>query len=145
MFGGRESDNYYDIDKWRTVFTKCCGRRSTCDNYDSIHNGRSKHDDNNFFTWVITETTTTVISYETTTVVTDDETEPLLCGDVNLDGTVSLADAVKLNKAIAGSVELNETATSSADTNSNGDLEQEDALILLKFLVQYIDTIPMTE
>lgn len=77
--------------------------------------------------------------------MTDDETEPLLCGDVNLDGTVSLADAVKLNKAIAGSVELNETAISSADTNGNGDLEQEDALILLKFLVQYIDTIPMTE
>lgn len=66
-------------------------------------------------------------------------------GDVNLDSTVSLADAVKLIKAIAGSVELNETATSSADTNGNGDLEQEDALILLKFLVQYIDTIPVTE
>ncbi|MCC8110253.1 MAG: dockerin type I repeat-containing protein [Ruminococcus sp.] len=78
-------------------------------------------------------------------MVTDDETEPLLYGDVNLDSTVSLADAVKLIKAIAGSVELNETATSSADTNGNGDLEQEDALILLKFLVQYIDTIPVTE
>ncbi|MCD7959168.1 MAG: dockerin type I repeat-containing protein [Ruminococcus sp.] len=86
-----------------------------------------------------------------TVIVTDGETTTTtengssIVGDVNLDGTVSLADTVFLNKYISGVVSLNDQAYANADVNADGSVDSDDALTLLKFQVQLIDVLPYDE
>lgn len=100
-------------------------------------------------------TTTTTITTTTTTSGTDDttsssdgsttmttEAEATIIGDVNLDGTVSLADSVQLNKFVGDLVELNGTAMKNADCNSDDGVGAADALSLLRFLVQLAGSLP---
>ena len=96
-------------------------------------------------------TTTTTSSSETTTESTTTEStttsttnggsvDPtLFYGDVNLDGDIDLADAVLLNKAVAGVVSLNELANKNADCNGNGTVTADDSMMLLQFLVHLIN------
>lgn len=99
------------------------------------------------------ETTTTAVETsdtskesETTTETTTSEVvvnpTDVFYGDVNLDGSVDLADAVLLNKAVAGTVELNATAKANADCDSNGTVTADDSMTLLKFLVHLINELP---
>ena len=82
------------------------------------------------------ETTTTTISQQT-------EIEATLCGDVNQDGEVSLADAVMLNKAVAGQVNLNEQAKANADCKKDNIISSDDSMTLLQFLVHLVNNIPV--
>ena len=63
-------------------------------------------------------------------------------GDANLDGKVDIVDAVLLNKATAGVVELNESARTNADCDADGTVGGNDALALLRFLVHIINSLP---
>ena len=93
------------------------------------------------------ETTTTT----TTTVTTDSEqpgsdTNPdVLYGDVNVDGKVSLVDAVMLNKAVADVVTLGDAARANADCNVDKEINGTDAIILLQFLSHIFDELPYSE
>jgi len=93
-------------------------------------------------TTTVSTTTTTVTTTETTTTVSTDL--DILIGDINLDGTVSLADVVKLSKYVAGSVDLTVAALTNSDVDDSNYVDADDALILLKFQVQLIDTLPYT-
>lgn len=115
-------------------------------------------------TTTTTTTTTTVTETDTTEDTTDSTatetmtdtatntetaastvlTSDVFYGDVNLDGTISLADVILFNKANAGSVALNEQATLNADCDGSGSVSTEDALVLLRFLVQLVDVLPYT-
>lgn len=66
----------------------------------------------------------------------------VLYGDVNLDGRVDVTDAVLLNKAVTDAVKLDNQARRNADCNANGALGTDDAIVLLKFLVHLIDSLP---
>lgn len=68
-----------------------------------------------------------------------------LYGDVNVDGRVDITDAVLLNKAAAGAVKLSAQATLNADCNADDELGNNDAIILLKFLVSLIKSLPSTD
>ena len=63
-------------------------------------------------------------------------------GDVDLDGRIDVVDAVLLNKATAGVVELNESARTNADCDADGTVGGNDALALLRFLVHIINSLP---
>ena len=63
-------------------------------------------------------------------------------GDVNLDGRIDVVDAVLLNKAASGSITLNPQALKKADGNAKGVLRAEDALVLMRFLVHLITSLP---
>lgn len=104
----------------------------------------------------ISETDTTTVTESTTTQLTTNTTSAssatsisanpdILYGDTNLDGRVDITDAVLLNKAAAGAVTLNDRAAANADCNGNNELGNDDALILLKFLVHLVSTLPYTE
>ena len=84
--------------------------------------------------------TTSVTASETTT--SSEEAGAVLYGDVNLDGKVDIVDAVLLNKAAAGVVELNATAKMNADCDADGTMSSNDALALLRFLVHIINSLP---
>ena len=68
--------------------------------------------------------------------------QPLLTGDVNLDGTICAADAVLLHQAVSGTVELSETQRKKADCNLDGAIDASDALLLMRFLIQDITKLP---
>ena len=86
----------------------------------------------------------TTASTDSTSETTSTEPIPftVLYGDVNLDGRVGLDDAVMLNKAVAGSVVLNENAKSNAECNAAPGIDAADSMSLLKFLVHIIDNLP---
>lgn len=90
------------------------------------------------------ETTTETTESETTATSDGNVTGDVMCGDINLDGNVTLADVVLLNKSIAGSVDLSTDAIANSDCDGSGVLGAEDALVLLRFLVQLVDTLPYT-
>lgn len=70
------------------------------------------------------------------------ENSGIICGDTNLDGKVDITDAVLLNKAAAGAVQLNEQAVKNADCNDDGVLSVDDSIALLRFLVHLITSLP---
>ncbi len=90
-------------------------------------------------------TTTKTTAATTATVGTTVSINPdVFYGDVTLDGDVDLADAVLLNKAVAGSVTLNQQAALNADCNSDGKRSADDSMVLLKFLVHLVNDLPYT-
>lgn len=100
-----------------------------------------------------TTTTTTTTTAKTTTTTSKTTTTgsqttaelKALYGDVNVDGRVDITDAVLLNKAAAGAVKLSAQATLNADCNADDELGNNDAIILLKFLVSLIKALPSAE
>ncbi|WP_298482293.1 glycoside hydrolase family 9 protein [uncultured Ruminococcus sp.] len=67
----------------------------------------------------------------------------VLLGDTNLDGRVDITDAVLLNKKVAGAVTFNDQANKNADCfDQNGEITQDDAISLLKFLVHLVTSLP---
>lgn len=97
----------------------------------------------------VTVTTNTI--HTATSVTTASATRPtataapasVLYGDINLDGKIELADAVLLNKATADVIVLNDTARTNADCVADGEVNGRDAIALLQFLVQIVDTLPL--
>ena len=93
--------------------------------------------------------TTTTTSTTSTTAKPGSDTNPVdpdvLYGDVNVDGKVSLVDAVMLNKAVADVVTLGDAARANADCNVDKEINGTDAIILLQFLSHIIDELPYSE
>lgn len=91
------------------------------------------------------QTTTTVTTTETTTENTMETSgnhgDSVLYGDVNLDGRIDITDAVLLNKKVSGAVTLNDAAMKNADCNVDNEVNGDDAILLLKFLVHIVTSI----
>lgn len=86
-------------------------------------------------------TTKTMASTEQTTAESG-AIDTVLYGDINLDGRINLSDAVQLNKAVAGAVRLNTQAARNADCDGNGDMDVNDSITLMRFLVHLILALP---
>ena len=67
--------------------------------------------------------------------------ESLKFGDINLDGDVTIADAVILNKYLVGSSSLSEASQKNADCDKDGKLTSSDTLVILDYVVGSIDEI----
>ena len=95
-------------------------------------------------TTATTKTTSASSTTKTTTTKRPVTAAPgdVLYGDINLDGKVELVDAVLLNKAAADVVALNNQQRANADCDVNNEVNANDAIVLLKFLVQIIDELP---
>lgn len=65
-----------------------------------------------------------------------------MCGDVNNDGTVSLADVTSFNKYLNGMVDL--VDYSKADTNADCVVDLVDRMILSKYISRVITALPYT-
>lgn len=100
--------------------------------YEVIHKTASSTD--------TSSSTTTTTTTSSTGVMGD-----VLYGDVNLDGRVDITDAVLLNKAVAGAVALDDTAKRNADCDGSNEVGANDAVVLLKFLVHIINSIPSAD
>ena len=87
-------------------------------------------------------TATTASSAKPSETTTESTVLASIFGDINLNSKVDITDAVLLNKKAAGQVDLNAQATANADCNSDKEVNGEDAIVLLQFLVQIIKTLP---
>ena len=67
--------------------------------------------------------------------------ESLKFGDINLDGDVTIADAILLNKYLVGSVTLSEASQKNADCDKDGKFTSSDTLVILDYVVGSIDEI----
>ncbi|MBQ8010640.1 MAG: glycoside hydrolase family 9 protein [Oscillospiraceae bacterium] len=68
----------------------------------------------------------------------------VLYGDVNLDGAVSIADVLTLNKCLLGAgEELSEEAAACADVDLDGKPTSADSLNILKFAIKIIKALPV--
>lgn len=86
-----------------------------------------------------TATTVTTVTTTTTTVTTVDVNPgEALPGDTNVDGKVSIADVVKLNKTLAGNDTLTAQGTKNADVNADTNVDQKDSLKIMQFLAKAI-------
>ena len=83
---------------------------------------------------------TIVIAPAPTTTAPD--TGSVLYGDVNLDGKVDISDAVLTNKAVASVVMLNKQQYQNADCDASGEINADDATLLMKFLVHIVTVLP---
>ena len=87
--------------------------------------------------------TTTSEAPATTTSTETTTTAPVgtvLYGDTNVDGRVSIADAVLLNKYLAGNAEMTEQGKINADCDKHSTaLNLDDTTMILKFLAQLIE------
>ncbi len=68
----------------------------------------------------------------------------VFCGDVNLDGVITMSDVILLSKYALRLVDLNDISVRSGDCNADGMTDGIDALILLRFSVQLIQSLPDT-
>ncbi len=64
-------------------------------------------------------------------------------GDVNLDGTVNIADVILLNRAMLGDAVLDDAAKDLADVDLNKIVEGTDSLNILKYIVELLDSLPV--
>ena len=60
-------------------------------------------------------------------------------------GVDSSVAAVLLSKATSGMVTLSDQAANNADCNADGELGMDDTMVLLRFLVHFINVLPTTE
>ncbi len=58
--------------------------------------------------------------------------EPSLCGDVNLDRKIDLADAIVLMQYLAGGKELAPRQLKGADVNKDGKVNVRDVTIIMQ-------------
>ena len=94
------------------------------------------------------ESTTETSPVTTTTTTASGQPTPsgaVLYGDTNLDGRVDITDAVLLNKSVAGAVVLEGDAKQNADCDGSNEIDSNDAVVLLRFLVHIINSLPSAE
>ena len=103
-------------------------------------------------TTIPTTTTTETVPVATTIVTTSNPTETttvaeteVMYGDVNIDGKVTIADAVLLNKYLVKSASLTDLQLKNADAHKNDVVNSSDTLAILKFIVGTYDKLPFVE
>jgi rhamnogalacturonan endolyase len=90
-----------------------------------------------------TEETTAESSETTATETVTPDTDEVLYGDVNVDGKVTIADILTLNKNLLCGESMSAQGTLNADVDGDGKPTSTDALNILKYLIMIIDTLPV--
>ena len=86
-----------------------------------------------------TEATTQPVTVQTSTLAPRD----LQMGDVNGDESVDIVDVITLNKYLIGSVQLDKAQRRAADVYLDNEVNSSDALILLKYVVDILKSLPV--
>ena len=89
-----------------------------------------------------TTAATTTVSVSSSTTGSNDSGD-VLYGDVNLDGSVSLLDAIFLNKYQAKALDLNDQQKANADCCADEIINSADLIALLKYIVRIVEELPV--
>ncbi len=85
--------------------------------------------------------TAQVGSFKATCKVTVSDNTNIKLGDIDADGSVTIADALMIFKFKTGEINLSTSAQKAADTDKNGKVELADALRIFKFKSGEIDSL----
>ena len=85
--------------------------------------------------------TAQVGSFKATCKVTVSDNTNIKLGDIDADGSVTIADALMIFKFKTGEITLSTSAQKAADTDKNGKVELADALRIFKFKSGEIDSL----
>ena len=66
--------------------------------------------------------------------------DSVLPGDANLDNTVDIMDVLHINKQLLGVIDMDPLAYYAADVDKSDLVDQKDALLLLKYILEMIDS-----
>ena len=75
--------------------------------------------------------------------ILEDSSETIVYGDVNLDGSVTIADAVLLNKYLVNSAALSDQGMTNADAYFDEKITSDDTLAILKLIVGTYNSLPI--
>ena len=75
--------------------------------------------------------------------ILEDSSETIVYGDVNLNGSVTIADAVLLNKYLVDSAALSDQGMTNADAYFDEKITSDDTLAILKLIVGTYDSLPV--
>ena len=89
------------------------------------------------------EPETTEPPTEETTETTEEAPKATLYGDVNVDGKVSIADVLTLNKNLMCGDKLTEIGALNADVDLDGKPSSSDALNILKYTIMIVEKLPV--
>lgn len=90
----------------------------------------------------VTTKTTTVPSTTTTVATTTAPIDHILYGDASCDGSVNVADVIKVSKSVMGADTLSAEGRVNSDVDRNGVINSDDAGWIIKSLVQIV-TLPV--
>jgi hypothetical protein len=63
-----------------------------------------------------------------------------MLGDCNLDGAIDIMDVISINRYLLGSLKFNNTQKFNANVDSNTVIDTTDSLLILKYVVELIDS-----
>lgn len=69
----------------------------------------------------------------------------IVYGDTDGSGAVDILDVIAVNKYLLGSMTLDADAKQRTDVDRNGEIDATDSLNILKFVVEMIGELPITE
>ena len=70
-------------------------------------------------------------------------TASAICGDVDESGDVQMVDMIALNKYLMIGAPLSEQGKRNADVNANGEIEPDDGLNILRYVIELIPSLPV--
>ena len=68
-----------------------------------------------------------------------------MLGDCNLDGAIDIMDVISINRYLLGSLKFNNTQKYNANVDSNDVIDTTDSLLILKYVVELIDSFGESE
>lgn len=99
----------------------------------------------NTLTWEFTPTDADNYNVVTGTMIVVADPKTILYGDVNMNGTVDLIDAITMNKHLANIVQLSDAQEANADCYQDGTIDEKDANALTGYVILLIDRLPIQE
>ena len=99
----------------------------------------------NTLTWEFTPTDADNYNVVTGTMIVVADPKTILYGDVNMNGTVDLIDAITINKHLANIVQLSDAQEANADCYQDGTIDNKDANALMGYVILLIERLPIQE
>lgn len=99
----------------------------------------------NTLTWEFTPTDADNYNVVTGTMIVVADPKTILYGDVNMNGTVDLIDAITINKHLANIVQLSDAQEANADCYQDGTIDDKDANALMGYVILLIERLPIQE
>ena len=99
----------------------------------------------NTLTWEFTPTDADNYNVVTGTMIVVADPKTILYGDVNMNGTVDLIDAITMNKYLANIVQLSDAQEANADCYQDGTstIDEKDVNALTAYVILLIDRLPI--
>lgn len=132
-----------EVGAGETVTLGTNGQSTYCVNYTVFVSEKQAEETTTEATTTTEQTTTTMDSTAASETTTTTTTETVNYGDVNCDGSINVLDVITLNKNLLGGGSLTPQGTLNADVDRDNTPTAADSLIILKFIIDLVESLPV--